>query len=75
MVGSSEGQSKVEGGRGVAVVARSRGRQLVEWKDQKIVVPCQNNHGFPFLLFFGSICLLAVGPGASPPQEDSQELQ
>ena len=40
---------------------------LVQWKNQ--------SHGLPFSLFFDSICLLAVGPEASHPPEDSQELQ
>ena len=48
---------------------------LVGWKDQQIVVPRFGSHELYFPLFFGSTCLLAVGLGASPPQEDSQELQ
>ena len=39
---SSKGQSKVGGGKGVAVVAKNRGRHLVdsylvEWNDQKML--------------------------------------
>ena len=48
---------------------------LVERKDQQIVVPRFGSHELYFALLFGSTCLLAVGPGSSPPQEDSQELQ
>ena len=44
VVGSSKGQTKVEGGRGAAVRRWSRGkdlvdRYLVEWKDQQMIVP------------------------------------
>ena len=48
---------------------------LVEWKDQEMMVPHLGSHGLPIPLFFGSVCLSAVGPGASPRQEDSQEPQ
>ena len=77
---SSKGQSKVGGGTGMAVVAKSRGRHLVnsygvKWNDQQIIATHWGGHGLPVPLFFDSICLSAVGPGASHPQEDSQELQ
>ena len=73
---SSKGQSKVGG---VTVVAKNRGRHLVnsypvEWNDQQIIAPHWGSHGLPVPLSLGSICLSAVGPGASHPQEDSQEL-
>ena len=40
-----------------------------------MIVPHWGGHGLPVPLFFDGICLSAVGPEASHPPEDSQELQ